>query len=100
MHIPPEALSEFAVDVLPRLRRTVAVDMVEGLFAEPDIRGPLPVLTVGESPAFVQQGGGVALVRVENRLVFDVNLGAITRSGLRVSPQMLRLAREVVGAPR
>ncbi len=62
--------------------------------------GRLPVLTVGESPAFVQQGGGVALVRVENRLVFDVNLGAITRSGLRVSPQMLRLAREVVGAPR
>ena len=46
VHIPPEALSEFAVDVLPRLRRTVAVDMVEGLFAEPDIRGPLPVLTV------------------------------------------------------
>ena len=37
VQIPPEALSEFAVDVLPRLRRTVAVDMPEGLFAEPDI---------------------------------------------------------------
>jgi superfamily II DNA or RNA helicase len=46
VQIPPEALSEFAVDVLPRLRRTVAVDMVEGLFAEPDIVGPLPVLSI------------------------------------------------------
>lgn len=46
VQIPPEALSEFAVDVLPRLRRTVAVDMPEGLFAEPDIVGPLPVLSI------------------------------------------------------
>ncbi|OKH83995.1 helicase SNF2 [Mycobacterium sp. ST-F2] len=46
VHIPPEALGEFAVDMLPRLRRTVAVDMVEGLFAEPDIVGPLPVLAI------------------------------------------------------
>ncbi len=58
------------------------------------------LLTVGESAAFVHQGGGVALLRVDNRLVFDVNLGVLNRAGLKVSPQMLRLARDVVGVPR
>ena len=62
--------------------------------------GRQAVLTVGESPAFVQQGGGIALVRVDNRLVFDVNLGALGRAGLKPSPQLLRLARDVMGAPR
>lgn len=62
--------------------------------------GRLPVLTVGESARFVEQGGGVALVRVDNRLVFDVNLPVLQRAGLKVSPQMLRLARDVVGGHR
>lgn len=62
--------------------------------------GRQPVLTVGENARFVEQGGGVALVRVDNRLVFDVNLGALQRAGLKVSPQMLRLARDVVGGHR
>ena len=62
--------------------------------------GRQPVLTVGENARFVEQGGGVALVRVDNRLVFDVNLPVLQRAGLKVSPQMLRLARDVVGGHR
>lgn len=62
--------------------------------------GRLPVLTVGETAGFVQQGGAIALLRQDNRIVFDVNMTVVTRAGLRVSPQMLRLARDVVGGQR
>lgn len=58
------------------------------------------VLTVGEAPAFVQEGGAISLLRSENRLFFDINLGVVHQAGLRINPQMLRLAREVVGGPR
>ncbi|GEC96196.1 hypothetical protein ZRA01_22690 [Zoogloea ramigera] len=60
----------------------------------------LPVLTVGETAAFVQQGGALALLRQDGRIVFDVNMSVVTRAGLRVSPQMLRLARDVSGGAR
>ena len=54
----------------------------------------LPVLTVAETPAFVRCGGAIALLRQDNRMVFAVDAAAIGRAGLRVSPQMLRLAVE------
>ena len=54
----------------------------------------LPVLTVAETPAFVRCGGAIALLRQDNRMVFVVDAAAIGRAGLRVSPQMLRLAVE------
>ena len=60
----------------------------------------LPVLTVGETAAFVQHGGALALLRQDSRIVFDINMAVVTRAGLRVSPQMLRLARDVVGGQR
>lgn len=62
--------------------------------------GRSPMLTVGEHVRFIERGGGVALVRVDNRLVFDLNLTVINRAGLKVSPQMLRLARDVQGGAR
>lgn len=37
---------------------------------------------------------------VDGRIVFDVNMSVVTRAGLRVSPQMLRLARDVSGGAR
>lgn len=58
------------------------------------------VLTVGEAPAFVQEGGAISLLRSDNRLFFDINLGVVHQAGLRINPQMLRLAREVVGGSR
>lgn len=62
--------------------------------------GRTSVLTIGEHVRFIERGGGVALVRVDNRLVFDLNLTTINRAGLKVSPQMLRLARDVQGGAR
>jgi hypothetical protein len=57
----------------------------------------LPVLTVGEGPAFLQQGGAIGFVLENNRVRFDVNVAAAQRSGLRVSSKLLRVARSVEG---
>lgn len=57
-----------------------------------------PVLTVGRGPEFCTDGGMFCLEPdPQGGTRFEVNLDAIARSGLRVHPQVLRLARS---APR
>lgn len=56
------------------------------------------VLTVSDADNFARQGGGIALVRSEGRLQFEVNADVLSRVGLKPSSQMMRLARQVVGA--
>lgn len=57
-----------------------------------------PVLTVGESDGFAA-GGGVIGVYVEGeKLRFEINQDAAQRAGLRLSSQMLKLARLVKDA--
>jgi hypothetical protein len=60
----------------------------------------LAVLTVGESPNFLQHGGIVNFVVERDRVRFDINAAAADASGLRVSSKLLRLARHVVPAER
>jgi len=57
--------------------------------------GNLPILTVGDDESFIQYGGMVAFRRENDRLRFDVNLAAITKSSLNVSSMLLSLARTV-----
>jgi hypothetical protein len=57
--------------------------------------GNLPVLTVGDDESFTQYGGMIAFRRENDRLRFDVNLAAITKSNLNVSSMLLSLARTV-----
>lgn len=52
-----------------------------------------PTLTVGESPAFLKQGGIVNFVIEENRVRFEINPDAATRVNLRISARLLQLAR-------
>lgn len=59
-----------------------------------------PVLTVSDNDFFIRQGGGIALVRADGRLQFDVNAEALGRVGLKPSSQMLRLARQVTGVAK
>lgn len=59
-----------------------------------------PILTVSDAETFTRDGGGIALIRAEGRLQFEVNVEALTRAGLRASPQMLRLARPMTGSTR
>jgi len=57
----------------------------------------LPVLTVGDSPKFLDDGGIIGLRVVNGRIRFDVSLTAATRAKLKVSSQLLSLALSVRG---
>jgi hypothetical protein len=57
----------------------------------------LPILTVGDDPALLDQGVVLALRPVDGRLRFDADLDAAHRAGLRLRSQLLRLAVEVRG---
>lgn len=52
-----------------------------------------PVLTMGRGADFCSDGGMFCLERDNGSVRFEVNLDAVARSGLRVHPQVLRLAR-------
>ncbi len=53
------------------------------------------VLTVGEEVGFCRRGGMINLVTRGRRILIEVNIGQIRKSGFRVSAQVLKLARIV-----
>ena len=52
-----------------------------------------PVLTVGDVPGFVADGGMLGLVRVGPHLAFEANPAAIQAAGVSLSAKVLKLAR-------
>ena len=52
-------------------------------------------LSVSDAPEFVEAGGVIGLVEVGGRFRFDVNLGVARQADLRISSQLLKLARVV-----
>jgi hypothetical protein len=59
-----------------------------------------PMLTVGESDDFVQQGGMIGFCLMENKIRFDINLKAAQRANLKISSRLLLLAKTVIGDGR
>ncbi len=53
----------------------------------------LPVLSVSDIDGFAQSGGMIGLVERDRRIHFDINLAVVQRSGIRLSSQLLKLAR-------
>jgi hypothetical protein len=53
------------------------------------------VLTIGDSEGFAERGGMIGFRMVDNRVRFDINVEQATRSGLRISSEVLKLARLV-----
>ena len=53
------------------------------------------VLTVGEEPGFLRDGGMINFVLENRRVRFDVNRRAAEAAGLRISSQLLSVARTV-----
>lgn len=60
--------------------------------------GRAPVLTVGEGPRFLEQGGVIAFTLENNRVRFDISKRRADASGLNVSSKLLRVARRVEGS--
>jgi hypothetical protein len=55
----------------------------------------LPVLTVGDAPGFLEQGGAVRFLLEDGRVRFDVDMSAVERAGLTLTSKLLRVARRV-----
>jgi YfiR/HmsC-like len=57
------------------------------------------ILTVSELDRFAERGGMIALNMVGKKMRFDINMNAAKRAKLKLSSQLLKLARVVHGAP-
>lgn len=55
-------------------------------------------LTVSDIADFSRSGGMIELTSDDVRVAFDINLEETDRAGLRVNPQLLRVAKNVYGA--
>jgi hypothetical protein len=58
-----------------------------------------PVLTVGDSPGFLEQGGIINFLLEGTKVRFEINNEAAARSKLTISSKLLQLARRVVPNP-
>jgi hypothetical protein len=54
-----------------------------------------PVLTVGDTDGFAQDGVALNLYTFDNRVRIEINSTATARAGLRISANLMRLARVV-----
>ena len=55
-------------------------------------------LVVGETPTILEYGGAIRLYLASRKVRFEINVEATRAQGLKVSSQLLKLARRVVGA--
>ena len=62
--------------------------------------GNLPILTVGEADRFAEDGGTIGFCTEDNKIRFEVNLGAAGKAGLKISAKLLALAKTVLGVPK
>ena len=59
-----------------------------------------PVLTVGEAEGFAESGGMIGFrLTADGRVAFDINLQAADQAGLKLSSQLLKIARIVGPRP-
>jgi len=91
-----------SVEALPASPQILFVGMSDGseLQRVLDAVARTPVLTIGELDRFAERGGmiGFRLTRA-GRVTFDINRTAAERVGLKLSSQLLKLARIVEGPP-
>jgi len=65
------------------------------LIADMNALRDTPVLTVGETEEFINEGGMIRFIETGHRIHFQVNADAIERSPLKLSSRLLRLAEFV-----
>ena len=57
--------------------------------------GAAPILTIGDSPRFMEEGGVIGFVQEGGKLRFEVNQAMAARKGLQLSAKLLELAKSV-----
>lgn len=57
------------------------------------------VLTVSDAPDFLDRGGMIQFLLIQNHVRFAVNLNAVNRAHLVLSSELLRVASSVIGKP-
>ncbi len=55
-----------------------------------------PILTIGEEKGFAKNGGIIEFVKVDNKIKLIINNSAAKDVGLRLDPQLLEIAIEVL----
>jgi hypothetical protein len=59
------------------------------------LTGEIQILTVSDISGFAEKGGVIEFVMEENKIRFDVNVVSAERKGLKISSQLLQLARKI-----
>jgi hypothetical protein len=59
-----------------------------------------PVLTVGESDNFADQGGAINFIKKDGKIRLEINVGAARQANLQISSKLLRVADVVKGGPK
>lgn len=72
-------------------------DKVSAIPAWLEAAGNAAVLTVSDRSGFIEHGGMIGLIILDNKLRFEVNLEPVQRSGLKLRAQLLQLALRVEG---
>jgi hypothetical protein len=57
------------------------------------------VLTVGQSESFARNGGIITFTFEDDKLRFEINIGAAEQAGLKISAQLQKLAKNVRKGP-
>ena len=56
-----------------------------------------PILTVGETDRFMEQGGAINFVKKEGKIRLEINLDAAQTAGVQISSKLLNVADAVKG---
>jgi hypothetical protein len=57
------------------------------------------ILTVGQSESFARNGGMITFAFEDDKLRFEINIGAAEQAGLKISAQLQKLAKNVRKGP-
>ena len=60
---------------------------------------PFDVLTVSDAPDFLERGGMIQFLLIQNHVRFAVNLNAVNHAHLVLSSELLRVASSITGKP-
>jgi hypothetical protein len=66
--------------------------LLKKIFKTVDTRG---ILTISDTPGFINYGGTIVFIKKGNRISFEINRVSEDRAGLKISSDLLQLATRV-----